>query len=139
MEIYIWISSVPKKEFSPYLLTKLFSSLVCTFMRRMRENSTALQMRQSMRQTMSQYKSVRTKPRLTTQATSQSQSVVSVLVCTTAFPGRWFFPLQVLQILDTTREVCQPFLWPCLFQIFIHMDCTTNPGKMRARGCRRIQ
>ena len=40
------------------------------------------------RRRMPQYKSLRrTKPVLTTQATSQGQSVVSVLVCTTAFPG----------------------------------------------------
>lgn len=51
MEINAWISSVPKKEFSSYLLIKLFSSLVYTFMRRMRKkNPTALQMRKSMRQ-----------------------------------------------------------------------------------------
>lgn len=91
---------------------------------------------------MSQYKSMRrTKPRLTMQATLQSQSAVSVSVCTIAFPGRRLFPLQVLQMLDTSREVCQPLVWPSLCRIFTHVGCTRLQiqKKMRARGCRRLK
>lgn len=92
---------------------------------------------------MSQYKSVRrTKPGLTTQATSRSQSVVSVLLCTTAFTGRWMV-LSTPSTADVGHHQSSLPAIPLavsLVDINTHgLQKTTNPEKMRARGCRTPQ
>lgn len=144
MEIHTWISSIPKKDFSPYLLTKLFSSLVYTFMRRMgEENPTVLQMRKLMRQ----------KNNVPVQICEENKAQINHTshltepICSFSLGLHYsIFREMVLSTPsiadDGHHERSLPAIplaisLPGIYTHELHM--TTNPGKMRVRGCRRIQ
>lgn len=144
MEIYDWISSVSKKEFSPYLLTKLFSSLVYTFMRRMREkNPTTVQMRKSMRQK----NNVPVQICEENKARINHASYLTEPICSFSFGLHYSISREMVLSPPSTADIGHHQrslpdipLVISLSDIYTHgLHRTTNPGKMRARGCRRIQ
>lgn len=133
-----------KNSFHISSLSFLAVLFVYSSMRRMRDkNLTALQMRKSMRQ----------KNNVPVQICEENKAQINHAshftepICSFSLSlhysisRRRFFPLQVLQMLDTSREVCQPLVWPSLCQIFTHVGCTRLQiqKKMRARGCRRLK